>query len=90
MNEEDTHYYVAFIYLIFLLLWIILILINNFQKSEAYFILFIPVIIFIIGFFNANNCNFELQKDVISIVSILMFTTSFLSTKIKSPFRIGI
>ena len=70
MNEEDTHYYVAFIYLIFLLLWIILILINNFQKSEAYFILFIPVIIFIIGFFNANNCNFELQKDVFGITFI--------------------
>ena len=62
-----NNYYVGFIYLIFTLIWIIIILSNNFQKNDTFYILFIPVILFTIGFFNCDNCNPELQKDIFNI-----------------------
>ena len=66
----EEYYYIAFIYLIFSLFWIILILANNFQRSDAFFVLFIPLIIFGIGFFNSNNCDYELRKDVFNVTFI--------------------
>ena len=68
--SEKKIYYISTTYLIFIFLWILLVVLNNFHKSSVSFVLLIPIIIFSIGIFNASNFDVDLQKDVFQVTFI--------------------
>lgn len=61
-------YFTRAVYLIFAFIWIILCVSNEFYTNIAAYVLFIPFIIFLLGFFNADcTCEEEVESDVFSV-----------------------
>lgn len=69
--KEETIFYVQSVFVAFSLLWTILIVTNKFYKSLASYILFIPYIIFLLGFMNAADViDDEVAADIFSTTFI--------------------
>lgn len=72
-EKDRLIYFTRSVYLIFALIWILLCIANKFYESAAAYVLFIPLIIFLMGFMNADcTCDNEVESDVfaVSFISI--------------------
>ena len=70
-QKQEVIFCIKSMFLLFSLLWIIIVCINNFYDSVASYILLIPFIIFAFGFFNADRtCELEVEQDVFSVTFI--------------------
>jgi hypothetical protein len=76
MTHSEKKKYVYFtraVYVIFTFIWLLLCLTNNFCENLASFVLFIPFIVFLFGFFNAEEtCNSEVETDVFGVSFIAL------------------
>lgn len=64
-------YFTQSVYVLFTLIWILLCVVNNLYDSIASFVLFIPIFIFLLGFFNAaETCHCEVESDVFSVTFV--------------------
>jgi hypothetical protein len=69
-TRHNINFYIRATYTLFLVLWILLILVNSFQKSSAAFVLLIPFVIFIVGFSSADEIDRETETDVFKVTFI--------------------
>lgn len=74
-RKEKSHviYYTKAMYIIFTFIWILLCIANKLYDNIAAYVLLIPFVIFMFGYFNAEcTCNTEVESDVfgVSFVSI--------------------
>lgn len=71
MTPAEKRKYVYFtkaVYVIFTFIWLLLCLTNNFYENIAAYVLLIPFIVFLFGFFNAEEtCNTEVETDVFGV-----------------------
>lgn len=76
MTHAEKRKYVYFtkaVYVIFTFIWLLLCLTNDFYENIAAYVLLIPFIVFLFGFFNAEEtCNPEVETDVFSVSFIAL------------------
>lgn len=68
--ENNNFFYIKSVYCLFIFVWILLVFLNHFYNSYASLILIVPLIIFIIGFFNCELFNENLETDVFKVTFI--------------------
>lgn len=89
MDQESV---VKYIYISFILIWILIITISKFSYKNGFFVFVIPIILFVLAFFNGENiCNDDIVKDNfaitfanIGIIVSLSFLTSIKEKEIKN------
>lgn len=67
MKDIDTYFYIKSTFFVFIIIWTIIIVVNNLLGTPAYPIVFIPYLLFFIGFINSQYiCDCDIQEDVLS------------------------
>ena len=68
--NHHQYCYISATYIFFIFLWLLIILLNGFYKSSAWYVLLIPFVIFTIGFFNTDCVDRELEEDVFKVTFV--------------------
>lgn len=70
---ENMGVYVRFIFVCFSIFWLLIIVLNDLYKSEAYYVLILPFIVFFIAFFNSNDIiDDKVETDVFSVTFVTL------------------
>ena len=77
-EKSETCFYIRSVYGIFTLIWLLIIVINKFYTELTCYVLFIPFLIFLLAFMNAEDiCDSEVENDVLGInfltIGIVLF-----------------